>query len=111
MFDLINKSLEAAIGALSVTQDKLKEIADELVLKGHLSKKEGEDLLSSLKTTADESRKNLSSFIEEQIRKAIKDMGIATSAEIKALEGKIAKLEAKIEASAGKPAAKKTASK
>ncbi len=108
MLDLIRKSFEAALGAASVTQEKLKELADELVVRGHLTKKEGSDLLKELKETAKDSRKKLTSLVDEQVRKVIKEMGVATTSEIKALEGKIAKLEAKLEEKKEK---KKTAAK
>lgn len=93
MLDLIKKSFEAALGVASITQEKLKELADELVLKGYLSKKEGEDILKTLKNTANESQKKIGSFVEEQVRKIMKEMSVATSSEIKALKGKIEKLE------------------
>ena len=97
MLDLIKKSLEAAIGGISSTQEKMKELADELVLKGHLSKKEGADLLNELKGTVKESRQKLSSLVEDQVRKVMKEMGVATVSEVKSLKGKIEKLEKELE--------------
>ncbi len=115
MLDLIKKSLEAAIGSISVTQEKMKELADELVVKGHLTKKEGSDLLKTLKSTAKESQKKVSELVETQVRKILKDVGVASSSEIKALKGQISKLEKELEKSKKTPAkktpAKKTAAK
>ncbi|MBE9505122.1 MAG: phasin family protein [Proteobacteria bacterium] len=93
MLDLIRKSFEAALGGVSATQEKLKELADEFVVRGHLTKKEGSDLLKGLKATAKESQKKLGSSIEVQVRKVMKELGVATSSEVKALKGRIAKLE------------------
>lgn len=97
MFELIKKGFEAAIGAVSVTQDKIKELADELVVRGHLTKKEGADLLKTLKDTATASQKKISALVEAQVRKIMKEMGVATSSEIRALKGKIDKLEKELE--------------
>lgn len=93
MLDLIRKSLEAAIEGISSTQEKMKELADELVVKGHLTKKEGEDLFKDLKGKVRESQKKLSSLIEDEVRKVLKEMGVATRSEVKTLTGKIEKLE------------------
>lgn len=110
MLDVIKKTMEAAIGGISFTQEKMREIADELVVKGHLSKKEGSDLVKTLKETVKESQKKVSSLVEEQVRKVMKEMGVATSSDIKALKGRVAKLEKDID-KAKKGATKKTASK
>ncbi|MDH3973358.1 MAG: phasin family protein [Deltaproteobacteria bacterium] len=109
MLDLIKKSLEAAIGGISSTQEKMKELADELVVKGHLTKKEGVDLLEELKETVKESHKKLSAIIEDQVRKIMKEMGVATRADVKALTGRIDKLEKELAKSKKKSAPEKPA--
>jgi len=107
MIDVIKKSLEIGLGAVMVTSEKLQEITDELVVKGDLSKKEGSAILKELVATADKSQKKMKSLIDDQIHKAIKETGIATNADIKALEGKIRRLEAQLAKVAGKKEAKK----
>jgi len=109
MLDLIKKSLEAAIGGLSSTQEKMKEFADELVVKGHLTKKEGEDLLKELKGTVKESQKKLTSIVEDQVKKVMKDLGVATRSEVKALKGKLEKLEKELEKEKKKKSSTKAA--
>jgi len=108
MLDLIKKSLEAAIGGITLTQEKMKELADELVVKGHLSKKEGSDLLKELKTTAKDNQKKVVSIIEDQIRKVMKEVGVATASDVKALKGRISALEKELEKAKKKAAPKKT---
>lgn len=110
MLEIIKKTLEVGLGAVSVTQEKLKEITDDLVLKGNLSRKEGSDFLKELKGIADNSQKKLKSLIEDQVHKVIKDIGIATRSDIKALEGKIKKLEVQLSRKAPKKASKPRAS-
>jgi len=112
MLDLIKKGLETAIGGLSETQDKLKELADELVLKGHLTGKEGDALIKELKGTVKESRKKLTSFVDEQVRNVLKEVGVATRSDIKALKGRIEELEKALKKeSKEKTAAKKNTKK
>ncbi len=107
MFEIIKKTLEVGLGAVTMTQEKLKEITDELVVKGNLTEKEGGDILRELKKTVDDSRKKLKETVEDQVRNLISELGLATSADIKALEGKIAALEVRLEKKKAKEDAKK----
>lgn len=109
MLDLIKKSFEAALGGLSTTQEKLKELSDELVVRGHLTKAEAKDLLQGLKATAKDGQKKLGSAVEAQVRKIMKEMGVATSSEITALKGRIAALEKELKKGKEKTADKKKA--
>ncbi len=108
MLDLIKKTLEAAIGGISLTQEKMKELADELVLKGHLSKKEGSDLLKELKGIAKDNQKKVGGIIEDQVRKVMKEIGVATASDVKALKGRISSLEKALDKTKKKPTPKKT---
>ena len=109
MLDLIRKSFETALGGFSATQEKLKALSDELVVRGHLTKKEGADLLRTLKATAKENQKKLGSSVELHVRKVMKDLGVATSSEVKALKGRIAKLEKELGKEKKRAAPKKRA--
>ena len=96
MLEVIKKTLEIGLGVVSATQDKLKAVADELVLKGNLTQKEGTEFVKELAGIAAESQKKVRSLVEDQVHKVIKDMGIATRGDVKALQGKIEKLEAQL---------------
>lgn len=107
MIDVLKKTLEIGLGAAAMTQEKLKEITDELVVKGKLTEKEGSDMLNEFKKIAQDSQKKMKSLVEEQVLAVMKDLGIATTSDIKALEGKISKVEAKLEKKTAKTEAKK----
>lgn len=107
MLDLIKKSLDAAIGGITLTQEKMKELADELVVKGHLSKKEGSDLLKELKAIAKENQRKVGGVIEDQVRKVMKEIGVATASDVKSLKGRISALEKELEKAKKKAAPKK----
>lgn len=96
MFEVIKKTLEAGLGAVAMTQEKIQELTDELVVQGNLSEKEGGDLFKELKKSAEDTQNKVRSIVEDQVHKAIKEMGIATKEDIKALEGKIEALEVKL---------------
>ena len=97
MIDLFKKTLEASLGAVAMTSEKLKEIADDLVVKGNLTEKEGMDIFKDFEKIAGDSQKKLKGMVEDQVHHIIKDMGIATLEDVKALEGKISRLEKKLE--------------
>ncbi|MDH3975506.1 MAG: phasin family protein [Deltaproteobacteria bacterium] len=107
MIDVLKKTLEVGLGAAAMTQEKMKEITDELVVKGKLTEKEGGDILKDFKKIAEESQRKMKSIVEEQVHAIIKELGIATMADIKSLKGKISKLEAKVEKKGEKKEAKK----
>lgn len=107
MIDVLKKTLEVGLGAAAMTQEKLKEITDEMVVKGRLTEKEGGDILKDFKKIADDSQKKMKAIVEDQVHAIIKDMGIATIADIKSLEGKISQLEAKLEKKEAKKETKK----
>jgi len=107
MIDVFKKTLEVGLGAAAMTQEKLKEITDELIVKGNLTEKEGGDILKDFKKIAGDSQKQFKGIIEDQVHAIIKEIGIATSADIKSLEGKISKLEARLEKKSAKKDEKK----
>lgn len=107
MIELLKKTLEVGLGAAAMTQEKLKEITDELVVKGNLTEKEGGDILKDFKKIAHDSQMKLKGIVDDQVHAIIKEMGIATSADIKSLEGKISKVEAKLEKKSAKKEEKK----
>ncbi len=96
MLNLIKKSVELGLGAATVTQETLRQIADELVLKGNLSQKEGGDMLKDFTRITKKSQKKMKALVEDQVLSVVKDLGIATKGDLKAMEGKISKLEAKL---------------
>lgn len=94
MLEIIKKSLEFGLGVLNVTEEKLKEMTDEFVVKGKLTEMEGAELLRELVGKAEEGRKKIKALVDEEVRRTVHEMGMATRSDIKALEGKIDKLEA-----------------
>lgn len=99
MIDVIKKSLEIGLGAVTVTKEKLQEITDELVLKGDLTKKEGNTIFKEFVDAAENSQKKIRSIVDEQVHNVIKEAGIATKADIKALEGRLDLLKSMIDKS------------
>lgn len=88
MIDNIKKILYAGLGIFALSEDKAKEIIQELIKQGEITAQEGEQLISDIKNKAWEKGKTF----EEKIALKIKDY-----LKINELEEKINKLEAEIE--------------
>lgn len=93
MLELIEKSLLAGIGVVSLTQKKAEELIDDLKEKLNLSEDEGKKLLEKLQETAKESQKKLEEMAREEVKKACERVGVVTEEDFSDLKKKVADLE------------------
>ena len=93
MIELIEKSLLAGVGALSLSQQKADEFLIEIKQRLNVGEEEGRALLDKFRATADESRSRLEEIAREEVVKAIKRMGGVTQDEFDKLKKKVSKLE------------------
>ena len=100
MLDIIKKSVLAGIGAIAVTEEKVRELVAEFVQKGEISQKEGETLVSDLQHVLDENKAKLTALIEQQVRKLLNELHLATQHDlaetVKALKKDVAKIEQQV---------------
>ena len=93
MIELIEKSLLAGVGALSLSQQKADEFLIEIKQRLNVGEEEGRALLDKFRTMADESRSRLEEIAREEVVKAINRMGGVTQDEFNKLKKKVSKLE------------------
>ena len=93
LFDVVKKALLAGLGA----QEKVKELVDELVKKGEISKSQGAKIVKTWTEKADKRKENLSKDISELINKTLTRMNIPTKKDIQELNKKIDALSKKLE--------------
>jgi len=90
--EILHKALMAGIGV----PEKLKELVDELVEKGELSKSEGAKLVKEcsqkIGRTGDELNKGMSELIDKTLEK----MNIPTRAEVDKLNKKVTALSSRL---------------
>lgn len=96
MIELIEKTLLAGVGALSLTQKKAEELAEELKEKLNLSEEKGRDLLDKLQGAAKENQEKLMSLAQEEVAAACERIGVVTQEEFAKLQKKVAALEKKL---------------
>ena len=100
MFELIEKTLLAGIGVVSLTQKKADELIDDLKDKLNLSEDEGKKLLEKLQGAAKESQQKLEELAREEVKKACERVGVVTEEDVAGLKKKVADLEKQLKAMA-----------
>ncbi len=93
MIELIEKTLMAGVGALSLSQQKADEYLEEIKERLNISEEEGRELLKKIKTTAEESRSRFEQIAREEVEKSMKRMGVVTQKDFDSLKKKVTKLE------------------
>lgn len=88
MIDVIKKVLYAGIGVLAISEEKAKEILDELVKQGELTANDAEKLLNDIKSKLSQAGKTT----EDKVLIKLKEYLHITE-----LEKRISKLEKEIE--------------
>jgi len=92
LFEVIRKALLAGLGV----QAKVKELIDELVKKGELSKTEGSRLIKEWTDKAQKTGEDLSKGIADLIGKTFEKMNIPTREEVERLNRKVQALSTRL---------------
>lgn len=90
--EIIHRALMAGVGI----PEKLKELIDELVRKGELSKSQGARLAKECSEKVTKSGEDLSKSISELISKTLEKMNIPTRDEVESIKRKLTALSAKV---------------
>lgn len=93
MIELIEKTMLAGVGALSLSQKKADELLEEIKQRLNISEEEGRALLDKIKSTAEESRARLEEIAKQEVEKSMKRIGVVNSKDFDALKRKVNKLE------------------
>jgi len=97
MIESLRKIGLLGIGALSITEEKLKQVVDELVEKGEVSKEEGKTLVHELMTEKTKQMQEFEEKITGDVQNAIERSKVASKDDLLRLEDKIAELEKTIQ--------------
>lgn len=92
VFESIRKTLLAGIGV----PEKVKELVDELVKKGELSKSQGAKLVKEWSDKMSKSGEELSKKPTEIMHKTLEKINIATKDDVEKLNRKILSLSARL---------------
>ena len=97
MIELLKKVGLLGIGVLSITEEKIKQVVNELVEKGEMNKEEGKTLVHELLTEKKKQMQDFDEKISKDVQNAIGKSKIASKDDVSRLEDKITELEKTIE--------------
>ncbi|MEK6647421.1 MAG: phasin family protein [Candidatus Firestonebacteria bacterium] len=89
MANVLEKILLAGLGAFALSEERTKELIEELVKRGEVTAKDGEGIIKEFLKKAKQSRIEIEDKVKAEIKKALPKMNIATQDDIKRLEKKI----------------------
>jgi len=110
MAGLIEKSMLAGLGLLTLTRDKVRQFVDKLVEEGDVKAEEAPGVVDKLVARGEEEREELRKMVRQELDKARTSIPLASRKDIEDLSKKIDGLTAKVDMLAGEKPAKKQAS-
>ncbi|MCK4437303.1 phasin family protein [bacterium] len=96
MGDLVKKLAALGLGALVISEEKVRELTRELIKRGELKKGEAPKFIKEVLKKTSKSRKEIEKGISQAIKKALANLPLVSRDELKKLEKKVEKLEKKV---------------
>ncbi|HAE38596.1 MAG TPA: polyhydroxyalkanoate synthesis regulator [Candidatus Riflebacteria bacterium] len=93
MIELLKKGILTGIGLASLTKEAIDKFGKELIKHGHLSEKEGKELIHYMEELSERERNTMDLRIETVITRILKTFDVARKEDIRKLEKRIAELE------------------
>ena len=95
MLESLKKALYAGVGLAFVTRDKIEEMAKRLAEEAKLSEGEGKKLVDEFLKKSEDAKAALEKMVSATVGSALDRLDIPKRSELKALEARIAALEAR----------------
>ncbi len=97
MIETIKKLGLFGIGVLSLTKEKIEEIADDLEKKGEINSEEGKKLVKEIIAEREKQWKEIEQKINDKFQENIRKSGVVLKEDVQDLKDKIEKLENELE--------------
>ncbi|RKZ22730.1 hypothetical protein DRQ18_02030 [bacterium] len=94
--EFVEKSMLLAVDAIALTGERVRELIDEHVKKGRITREEGERIFETITKRIEESRKVLREEIRSVIKEVIEEMEIPSREEVREIKEKIDSLNRKL---------------
>jgi polyhydroxyalkanoate synthesis regulator phasin len=108
----LTKFIEAGMSFTELRRSQARQIVSELVAQGQLARDQATSTVDDMLDMSRRRREELRSFVQSEIQRQVRALGIATRDDLDRLERKIAAQSGSAKRNAGKPVtAKKTAAK
>ncbi len=96
MVELLEKMMLSGLGALALSKSKGEELLAEVREKYRLSEDEGRALLEKLQSSAQQGKESLAAAAENEVKRAIRSVGMVTAEEHELLERRVVELERRL---------------
>jgi polyhydroxyalkanoate synthesis regulator phasin len=97
MLELLRKAALAGLGIVTLKEEKVKEIVNDLIEQGELSKEEGNQFMKDLRERMEKNKSDLENRLGEILKRTLEKMNIPTKEELKGLQEAQKDLLARIE--------------
>jgi polyhydroxyalkanoate synthesis regulator phasin len=93
MLDFLKRTIWIGAGLAVMTAEKIEEMVKEIVNRGHISEKEGKELIDDLIEKSRKAKKDLGERIENAVRETLQRLKIPSRGEVDELKARIEELE------------------
>lgn len=96
MGNLVKKLVALSLGALAISEEKVKEITRELIKRGELKKADAPKFIKDVLKKTGRSRKEIEKGVSQMVKKSLASLPLISRNELSKLERRIEKLEKKV---------------
>jgi polyhydroxyalkanoate synthesis regulator phasin len=89
MSDILKKALSLGLGITAVSREKIQQFVDELVDKGEMAQNESKDVVNRLIARGEEQKNEIKQMVQDQVKKILADLDVATKQDLLNLENKL----------------------
>jgi len=93
MVDLLKKTLYVSLGIITMTKERVEELAKKVASEAKLSESEGKQFIDEVLKRSDEIKESIDKIVNQKTTALLKTMNIPTRTEMNALELRVKKLE------------------
>jgi polyhydroxyalkanoate synthesis regulator phasin len=101
--DVIRTLLLATVGAIDLTDEKMRSVVDELVRRGELAAAEAQELLARWRKEAAGRSAELDARLRTAVEDALGRYNVASHTSVAELQARLAALEQRVAAAAAPP--------
>ncbi len=97
MLEFLKKTLWIGAGLAVMTVEKIEETVKEIVNRGHITEKEGKELVDDLIEKSRKAKRDLGERVENLVQETLQRLKIPSRREMDELKSKIEQLEKALE--------------
>lgn len=98
MLELFRKAVLMSVGAATLTEERIRSLAEELIAQGKLSKEEGEKMVKETLAKAEDSRKEWEAKVKDLVQDGFRKVDLVPRADFDALLKRVDALEERLKA-------------